>query len=111
MLTFYNGLAGVGSAPAWGPAKYAWLLPSFFPAAAEFPDGFGALDDLIPLRIQKDREAKRKQAEADSDKQSKQAAQELERAKEAAGGNLKRKAHQSQASSRPQQRWRKGVNL
>eukprot|EP00961_Rhodomonas_salina_P188659 2545995-Rhodomonas_salina.2 len=111
MLTFYNGLACAGAAPEWGPAKYAWLLPAFFAAAAEFPEGFRALDDLIPLRIQKDKEVKRKQAEAASDKQSKQAAQQQEKEKDAEGVNRKRKASWVQASARPQQRWRKGINL
>eukprot|EP00961_Rhodomonas_salina_P203286 2742853-Rhodomonas_salina.1 len=36
MLTFYNGLAGSHLAPD----KYAWLLPAFFAAAAQFPEGF-----------------------------------------------------------------------
>lgn len=114
MLLFYNRLAGKESAPAWGPEKYAWLLPAFFASAAAFPDGFGSPDDLIPLHIHKEQAAQRKQAE----KQAKQAqlakeraALQQEKAKDAQEGNRKRKAARAQTSARPQQRWRKGVNL
>eukprot|EP00961_Rhodomonas_salina_P052757 707402-Rhodomonas_salina.1 len=119
MLTFYNWLAGSHSAPAWGANKYVWLLPAFFTAAAQFPDGFGAMEDLLPLQQQKEEEVKCKQEKAAAEQRAKEAMLAEECAvqqqdvaeKEAKTGGLKRKPARTQTSARPQQLWRKGINL
>eukprot|EP00961_Rhodomonas_salina_P113695 1529272-Rhodomonas_salina.2 len=123
MLTFYNGLAGSDSAPAWGPAKYAtvprgiWLDSG--PAATAGPEGGGGEAQVRQGcnretgKASSASEAQQKQQARGAVKEESAAKQQDVEEKEATrkACNQKHKPVRAQTSVRPQQCWSKGVNL